>query len=177
MEPTRRSNLAAIASLALIHALLCVSCSPKPQSSPDDSQGAKAVFDSITKEAHVPAASANGVERLRLQNDAAKRYADFVKRYPGESNLCAQSLRNLGNIAAAQTNIDVAVTHYRAVGDRYSTQEWEVLQAWKSAGDLLWETGRTNDSRVYYGKIIARFDATNLPAIYQLVVRGSKSRL
>jgi lipopolysaccharide biosynthesis regulator YciM len=114
---------------------------------------------------------------VRLQNEAAVRFTELVQRHPTQSNICAQALLSIGQIRAAQTNVDAAVKQFAAVGEQYPTREWEVLQAWKSAADLLWESGRTNEARRFYSNVVTRFDVTNLPAIYQAVVRGSKARL
>jgi len=158
-------------------ALVIFGCAPKQQNTAERSAAAQTLFDSTTKNLHIPSAAATGAERLRLQNEAAAQYADLTKRFPEQSNLCAQALRGIGNIRAAQTNINDAVKHYAAVGDRYPGQSWEVLQAWKSAADLLWDAGRTNDARQFYSRIAARFDAADEPAIVKTVVRGSKARL
>jgi hypothetical protein len=178
MEPARRNNFPVCILLALFAAgVALTACSKHEKDSPERAAVAKAQFDSITKEFHVPSANTNNAERLRLQNEAAARYADLVKRFPEQSNICAQALRSVGNIHAVQTNTDSAVKSFAAVGERYPTQDWEVLQSWKSAADLLWDAGRTNDARNYYSKIAARFDAPDAPAIYKTVVRGSKARL
>src|SRR5512132_769847 len=106
MAAMRRSKRACAASIlpALLAAcVLLAACSREHKTSADRAQTPKTLFDVITKDVHVPAAAANGPERLRLQNEAASRYAELVKRFPEESNICAQALRSLGNIYAAQT--------------------------------------------------------------------------
>jgi TolA-binding protein len=178
MEPARRSETTAGILLAIgIACMAFTGCSKHDENSPERARAAKEQFDTITRNFHVPSANTNEAERLRLQNEAAARYADLVKRFPEQSNLCAQALRSLGNIHAAQTNVDAAVKDFAAVGQRYATQEWELLQAWKSAADLLWDAGRTNEAQVYYSNVVARFDTADAPAIYKAVVRGSKARL
>lgn len=173
MEQARRVESAASIVLALVMAV--VGCSKADE--PPKGLTARAELGGITKTFHEPSATAPAIERRRMQDEAAARYATLVKRYPKESNVCAQALRSIGNIRAAQTNVDDAVKHFAAVGDRYPTEDWELLQAWKSAADLLWEAGRTNDARRFYSQIVTRFEGSNAPAIYQAVVRGSKSRL
>jgi hypothetical protein len=173
MERARRVECAASILLAVVLAI--VGCSKEDE--PPTGITARSELGRITKTLHEPSATAPANERRRMQDEAAARYAELVKRYPRESNVCAQALRSIGNIRASQTNIDDAVKHFAAVGDRYPTEDWEVLRAWKSAGDLLWDGGRTNDARRFYNQIVTRFNDTNAPAIYQAVVRGSKSRL
>lgn len=175
MEQARRNKCLLSATLALV---IATSCSQKPAAvDARPAQSAQEQFDQINREVHQPAAAARGAERVRLQNEAAARFAELVQRHPTQSNICAQALLSIGHIRAAQTNVDAAVRDLAAVGERYPTREWEVLQAWKSAADLLWETGRTNEARRFYSNVVARFDVTNTPAIYQAVVRGSKARL
>ncbi len=152
-------------------------CNSRQQDTPERVRTAKELFDSTTKEFHAPSAAANGTERLRLQNEAASRYADLVKRFPEQSNVCAQALRSLGNIRASQTNIDAAVKEFAAGGDRYPTQEWEVLQAWKGAADLLWDAGRRDEAKKFYTQIVTRFDRADESAIVKTVVRGSRAKL
>jgi hypothetical protein len=178
MERARRNERAASILLAVLVACLALNgCSKHENDSPERARSAKEQFDAITKNFHIPSANTNDAERVRLQDEAAKGYAELVKRFPEQSNLCAQALRNLGNICAAQTNVDAAVKQFAAVGERYPTQDWEVLQAWKSAADLLWDATRTNEALRFYSNIVARFDRPDAPSIYKAVVRGSKSRI
>jgi hypothetical protein len=138
---------------------------------------ARALFEATTKDYHLPSAAARTPERERLQEEAARRYAELVKKFPGESNLCAQALRSIGNIRAAQTNIDAAVRHYGQIGREYPSERWELLQAWKSAADLLWENGRRDEAKRFYADITNRFANPEEPAIIRTVVRGSVTRL
>ncbi|HMJ89754.1 MAG TPA: tetratricopeptide repeat protein [Candidatus Acidoferrum sp.] len=178
MEPVRRNKGAVRILLALVAVCaLLTACSRREQDSPERAQGAKAQFDSVTKEFHVPSAAVNGAERLRLQNEATSHYLALVKKFPEQSNVCAQALRSIGNIRAAQTNLDAAVKVFARVGDDYPTQDWEVLQAWKTAADLLWENGRKPEAQKFYSQIVARFDRAEESAIVKMVVRGSKGKL
>ena len=86
-------------------------------------------------------------------------------------------MRNLGNIRAAQTNVNEAVKLYADVEKKYPQQEWEVLMSWKSAADLLWDAGRHDEARVFYQKIVKRFDVPNASQVTKMAVRGSRSRL
>ena len=145
----------------LLVACLASGCSDRKETPQQRHAAAQALFEQATKEFHNPSAAAQGMERERLLNQAAQNYQFILRRYPEQSNWCAQALRSLGNIRAAQTNLDAAVKHYDAVAGNYPDQEWEVIQAWKSAADLLWEAKRREEAGKYYQKVVQRFDGTN----------------
>ena len=117
------------------------------------------------------------MEQQKLQAQAAENYEKILRRYPEQTNWCAQALRSLANIRAAQTNLSEAVRAYAAVAEKYPGDDWETIQAWKSAADLLWEANRHEDARKFYQKVVSRFDGTNQPSIVRIVVKGSKARL
>jgi TolA-binding protein len=126
---------------------------------------------------HAPSAEARGAEHERLLGEAAKGYNELLKQFPTETNLCAQSMRALGSIHATQGKTNEAVKFYAAVGEKYASEDWEVLQAWKSAADLLWDGSQRNEAKKFYAKIVERFGKKDAPQIIQQVVRGSKARL
>jgi tetratricopeptide (TPR) repeat protein len=161
----------------LLCAALLLGCKQKQQAAIDHSVSAGALFDQAAREFHVPSAEAKGVERERLLSEAAKRYSELLKKFPDETNLCAQSLRALGSIHASQGKTNEAVKLYAAVGEKYASQDWEVLQAWKAAADLLWDSNQRGDAKKFYAKIVERFGKSDAPQIIQQVVRGSKVRL
>jgi len=154
-----------------------IGCKAKQQIAPDRSVTARALFERTTQEFHTPGLDANGAERERLLNEAAKNYGRLIKEFPEERDWCAQSLRALGNIHASQGKTNEAVKLYATVGEKYFDREWEVLQAWKAAGDLLWDANRREDAKKFYAKIVERFGKKEAPQIIQQVVRGSKARL
>jgi hypothetical protein len=63
------------------------------------------------------------------------------------------------------------------VGEQYPQQNWEVLQAWKSAGDLLWDAGRKDEARQFYRQIVARFDQPDASAVVRTIVRVTAAKL
>jgi tetratricopeptide (TPR) repeat protein len=138
---------------------------------------AKALFDHATKECHLPAAAAAGAERARLETQAIDEYQKLLKQYPDQPYWCAEALCGLGNVRAAQTNLDAALRCWSEVVAKYPQQEWEVLMALKSSGDLLWDAKRETDARGFYRQIIAQFDKTNQPQTVQIIVKGSKQKL
>jgi tetratricopeptide (TPR) repeat protein len=167
----------ASALFLLALAFLLIGCQGKKQSPAERAEAAKALFDGATKNFHVPSAQAAGAEKARLEEQAAAAYQRLLKEYPDQSYWAAQALRNLGNVRAAQTNVDEAVRLFASVGERYPQEEFEVLQAWKSAADLLWDAKRSEESAKFCRKIVERFDGTNQPSVVRLVVKGAKSRL
>jgi len=191
LSPLRRERAVARSSRAsgppsrmatMFWVLLCAviflpACKPKPQTSAEDSASAHALFEQTTREFHGPSTEAKGPERERLLNEAASRYSKLLKTFPGETNLCAQSLRALGSIHATRGQTNEAVKLYAAVGEKYGSQDWEVLQAWKSAADLLWDSNQRGEAKKFYAKIVERFGKNDVPQIIQQVVRGSKARL
>src|SRR5947207_1899034 len=61
-------------------------------------------------------------------SEAANGYEKLLKTYRDQPYWCAQALRSLGNVRAAQDKLDEAVKLYRQVGEKYPQQDWEVLQ-------------------------------------------------
>lgn len=177
--PTLCNGLAAVGLVALLcgPASFLAGCSAEKENPAQRAAAAQALFDQTTKNCHVPAATARGAEQLRLLDQAARGYEQLLRRYPEQSNLCAQALRGLGHVRAAQTNLAQALTHYAAVAQRYPGEDWEILQAWKSAADLLWDAGRRDEAAKFYRQIVERFDGTNQPPVVQLAVKGAKGRL
>ena len=170
-----------LASLGCLVGLLLSGCSSQkeqPRESPAARYGlAKALFEQTTRSFHIPSAEAKGPERQRLQTEAMAGYQRLIKEYPEQEYWAAQALRSVGNIYASQTNIAAAVTHYSQVEMHYPKEEWQLLMAWKSAADLLYDTHRQDEAKQFYGKIIHRFDSPDAGQVVKMVVRGSKLRL
>jgi len=152
----------------------CVSKHETPQ---ERAEAAKSMFEQTTKTFHIPSAEAVGAEKTRLQELAATGYEKLLGKYSDQVIYASQAERSLGNIRAAQGSLDEAVKHYTAVASKYPRQEWEVLMAWKSAADLLWENGRKTESISIYQKVIKRFDTVDATSVMKTVVRGSKARV
>ena len=116
-------------------------------------------------------------DRTALLQAATKDYAETVKSYSDQTRWAAQAMRSLGNVRAEEQKIDDAVKLFSAVATKFPTEDWEVLQAWKSAADLLWESGRKDEAKVFYGKIVGRFRDTEDSALMKLIVQASKRRI
>jgi predicted negative regulator of RcsB-dependent stress response len=112
-----------------------------------------------------------------LLAQAALGYEQLLKDYPEQTNWCAQSLRSLGGVRAAQGHTNDAVKILAEVGQKYRTQDWEVIQAWKAAGDLLQEAGRPAEARQFYRQIVERFDSTNSSQVIQIIVRAARKQM
>ena len=165
----------------LLALLLCATfvfgCKEKPAVPASSTTTARALFDQATREFHTPSADANGAECARLLAGAAERYERLLTEFPGERVLGAQALRGLGSIRASQGNTNEAVKLYAAVGEKFPEQEWEVVQAWKAAGDLLWDATRRDEAKKFYAQLVGRFGKDGAPQIIQTAVRGAKARL
>src|SRR5687767_5661778 len=142
MALTRHANI-----LVLIAVGLLTGCGPKPvpPTAADPQQryeAAKALFEKANREFHIPSAQARGLERAKLEDQAAALYANVARDYADQPIWAAQALRSLGHVHAARTNINEAVKLYAQVAEKFPQQDFEVLMAWKSAGDLLSDAGR-----------------------------------
>src|SRR5438552_12516085 len=162
---------------ALAGALVLTGCVRMQQSSAEKYEAAKALFESTSKQFHISSAEAKGTEKLRLQKQALAGYQQLLKNYPDQDHWAAQALRNIGNICAAQTNLTAAVERYSEVGCRYPHERWEVLMAWKSAADLLWDANHRDQAEQFYAKIVDRFDKPDAAQVIKMAVRGCKLRL
>jgi hypothetical protein len=138
---------------------------------------AKALFEKASREFHIPSAEARGAVRVTLEEQAAAIYQRVAGEYPDQPGWAAQALRSLANIRASQTNVNGAVKLYSEVAQKFPRQDFEVLMAWKSAGDLLSDFGKPADARLFYERLITRFDRTNALPIVESVVRGAKMRM
>jgi TolA-binding protein len=112
-----------------------------------------------------------------MESQAAAIYRQIIQNCDDNCSWGAQAARSLGNIYASQTNVAAAVECYSKVGERYPKQEFEVLMAWKSAADLLWDSRRAEDAKAFYQKIVNCYDTADAAAIIKMVVRGARARL
>jgi len=152
-------------------------CTRKPEAAGDTYTAAKALFEHTSKHFHIASAEVNGMEKTGLQKLALSGYEQLVREYPHEDYWVAQALRSLGNIYAAQTNVDAAVKSFLNVEHCCANRDWEVLMSWKSAADLLWDQNRSTEARALYRKIVERFDRPATTQLVATIVRGSKLRL
>ncbi len=157
--------------------VLFAACATTKQTPEQRYAAAKAAFDQTAKEFHLPSADAKGAERDRLLREAARGYEQVLSRFKDQPNWCAQALRSLGNVRAEQNRLDDAVKLFASVAKKFPAESWEVLSAWKSAGDLLWEAGKREQAKAFYRQLVERFDTADAPQVFKTIVRGSKVRL
>jgi len=164
---SRRSLMMVAGALAL--QLVFAGCSSAPR------ETARQVFERTVREYHLPSADASGAKREKLLAQAASGYEQVVELGKNEPPLCAAAVRSLANVRAEQGRVDEAVVLYSRVGEQYSNCDWEVVQSWKSAADLLWDAGRQSEASVFYRKIAQRFGSDPSPII-QTVARAASRR-
>lgn len=126
---------------------------------------------------HLLSAEAEAGARSGLLESAAKNYEIVVRDFADQPQWAAQAARSLGNVRVEQGRLREAVQLYASVEKAYPTWDWEVLQSWKSAADLLWESGQQPQARQYYAKIVQRFHSGDSTPIMKLIVRASQRRL
>ncbi len=158
------------ARLATFLLSVLLGCAPAPH------ETAQQVFERTIREYHLPSAEASGTEREKLLAESATGYEQVLRLGKNDHPLCASALCSLGNVRAEQGRLDEAVKLWSQVGRRYPACDWEVLQAWKSAADLLWDAGRKSDAAPFYRQIFQRFRSAPSP-IMQTVARAASRRL
>jgi tetratricopeptide (TPR) repeat protein len=136
---------------------------------------ARQVFDRTVHEYHLPSAEASGLVREKLLAQSATGYERVLRLGASDGPLCASALRSLANVRAEQGRLDEAVKLWTQVGRQYPACDWEVLQAWKSAGDLLWDAGRQSEAVPFYRQIFERFRSAPSP-IMRTVARAASRR-
>ncbi len=160
----------------LAAALLCLA-SPGLAAAPEPSLAARQLFEQTLTQFHLPSADAQGAERKNLLRRASLGYEQVLKFFPTIQPWAAQAMRSLANVRAEQGNVEEAIQLYADLEKKYPADEWEILQSWKSAADLLWEHQRTAEARTFYKKLVARFDRPDASPVTRVIVRGSRARL
>ncbi len=150
-------------------------CATPPKQ--DRTAAAKNLFDQTVQQSHLPSAEAKGAERDALLSRAADGYAQLLRVYSDQPYWCAQAQRSLANVRASQGRLDDAIKLYAGVADRWPQNDWEIIQSWKSASDLLAGAGRVVEARAFDQKIVARFDGKDQPQLIQSIVRAAARRL
>jgi tetratricopeptide (TPR) repeat protein len=143
---------------------------------PVSHETARQVFDRTVREDHLPSAAVSGVEREKLLARSAAGYEEVLRLGASDRPLCASALRSLANVRAEQGHLDEAVKLWSRVGRQYPTCDWEVLQSWKSAADLLWDAGRQDEATPFYRQIFERFRSAPSP-IMRTVARAASRRV
>ncbi len=147
-----------------------------PASTPERAEAAKDLFEKAVAEFHNPSADATGDQKTKLLEGAARRYEQLLRDYPEQHRWCAQALRSLAGVRAEQGGMATALQHYDRVATDFGNQEFEVIQAWKAAADLLWDAEKETEAKLYYQKIITRFDQSELPPVYKIILNVARKR-
>jgi tetratricopeptide (TPR) repeat protein len=166
--------------MAGILTLLLLGCATPPRKSAELQlryTAARNLFEQTANRYHLPSADLQGAEKAKLLDLAAAGYEQMLKKYPEQKFWCAQALRNLGDVRAAQGRLDEAIKLYSRVAEEYPQQDWEVLLAWRSAADRLWDAGRQDEAREFYRKIVEQFDSGEEPTLIRRMVENARSRL
>ncbi|HUE13959.1 MAG TPA: tetratricopeptide repeat protein [Planctomycetaceae bacterium] len=158
------------ARLATLFLTLFLGCAPASH------ETARQLFDRTLREYHLPSAEASGPQREKLLAQSATGYELALQLGGNDRPLCAAALRSLANVRAEQGRLDEAVKLWSQVGERYPTCDWEILQSWKSAADLLWDAGRQSDAAPFYRQIFERFRSAPSP-IMRTVARAASRRV
>ena len=143
---------------------------------PERREAAQALFECTVNDFHNPSARALPEKRVPLLEGAAQRYQQLLEEYPEQKHWCAQALRNLGGTQAELGRTEVALKHYDRVAIAYGEFDFEVMLAWKAAADLLWDLDRKEEAKVYYTKIIDRFDREEVLPVYKVILNLAKKR-
>lgn len=177
-EGHRVSRRWSVVSLAvLVVCLLFAGCARNSTTATTDhADAARVQFERTTQTYNNTPLPAGKQERIRFLESVATGYTQLLHRYPDQPQWCAQALRSLGNVRAAEGRITDAVKIYERVGNEYPSDRWQVLQAWKSAADLLRENNQHAEAQVFYRKIIERFGDSDAPQLTRLIVAAAKSR-
>lgn len=165
------------AVLFLAAALLGSCSSPKPAMD-QRAREARYEFNRVVREYHVPMSEAtNDLERGVWMTNALAGYEAICRDFGDQAKWAAQSLRSMGNVYLAQGDRARALRCYDQVGRDYPGEHWEVIQAWKSAGDLLWDSGMKSEGAKYFSLIVQTYAGMDEPPMFKTLVEISRDRL
>ncbi|MBW7908331.1 MAG: hypothetical protein H3C50_05340 [Kiritimatiellae bacterium] len=163
--------------LSVAGVLLLAACATR---SPERAAEARAQYEfkRIVRAYQVPAVDAtNEVDRAVLLDTALDAFAALREAYPTSQPWAAMALRQIGVIQAEQGRRKEALATFAKVDIFYPNESWEVIQAWKAAGDLLWDSGMRRESLPFYRDIVEKFDRPGQPEMFGTIVRIAKDRI
>ncbi len=164
-------------AMVLLAACLIAACATRaPQ---EDAQAkARYEYNRIVRTYQIPASeSTNEVERALLLHQAFTAYAALITNYPTARPWAAMSLRAVAALHAERGDWKKALETYDIVPALYPDDDWEVIQAWRGAGDLLWSARMPALAVEYYRQIVERFDRPGMPPGFDAHVRIARDRL
>ncbi len=157
---------------------LAAGCLAPPESPEARASQARYQFQEIVRRYHVPAGdTTNEVERVALLLAARQGYEGLLAAYPEQRLWAAQSVRAVAQIHLVEGRPDEALAWFDRVGRDYPEQDWEVIQAWKSAGDHLRDRGEGRRAAAYFRRIVTTYDKPGVAPMFQTMVTISKRRL
>lgn len=157
-------------------ALLAACATRSPEQTAD--ARARYEFKRIVRTYQVPASEAtNDMDRAVLLDAAQEAFATLREDYPTARPWAAMALRQIGEILAQQGRRKEALATFAKVDVYYPNESWEVIQAWKAAGDLLWDSGMKREALPFYQDIVAKFDHPGQPEMFGTIVRIARDRI
>ena len=135
-------------------------------------------YNRIMREWVVPAGDAtNVVERMELLEQAAQEYQQFERDFRDQPRWAAAALRSLGQVQLNRGQVKPALDCFELVGQRYPHEHWEVIQAWKEAADVLWQSEHRGEASVYYQQMINTYGRSGQPDMFTTLVDIARERL
>lgn len=139
---------------------------------------AKYEYQRIVRQFQVPFGdSTNTLERAALLDKSLQELEALRANYPNARPWNAMALRKIGEIYAERGQKKEALAAFTLVGVRCMSEDWEVIQAWKAAGDLLWSSGMRNQALPFYRDIVQRYNRPGYPEMYNTIVRIALDRM
>lgn len=166
-------------SFWVISALLMIAsaCATRPPGQAADAR-ARYEYKRIVRKFQVPSGdSTNALERAALLDKSLQELETLRANYPEARPWAAMALRQIGEIYAERGQKKEAVDAFTRVGVLYMGEDWEVIQAWRAAGDLLWNDGKKSAALAFYRDIVQRFDRPGRPDLYDTIVRIARDRM
>lgn len=158
--------------------LVWAGCSTTPSHSSDREAKARFEYNRIMREFRVPAEEAtNDVTRVAMLDQVAEAYLEFTQEYGDVPRWAAAALRSLGQVHLERGEFRDALASFEQVGQRYPQEHWEVIQAWKEAADMLWETRHRGEAVLYYQQIVDTYDRPGQPPMFETLVNIARLRL
>lgn len=148
--------------------------------SPEQTLNSKAdyEFNRIVRAYEIPAREAtNDTERAALLNEAIRAHRALVDTYPKVRPWAAKSLLAIADLYAMRGESDRAVEVYEQVALRYPDEDWEVIKAWRAAGDIYWRTREYHKALSKYFDLVRRFDRPGLSPEFSAHVRHARDRI
>lgn len=157
-------------------ALLAACATRSPEQLADAT--ARYEFKRIVREFQVPASEAtNELQRVELIDQALAALESLRTNYPTAQPWAAMSLRQIGQIHAERGERKEALAAFARVAVLYPTESWEIIQASKAAGDLLWDSGMKKQALMFYQDIVDQYGGPGQPEMFDTLVRISRERI